>query len=228
MAKRTGAVGEGERHDDEIAALDGANVGTDVLDDADRLVAHRAPLLGALKVCVGPEVAATDTRARDADDRVGRLNDGRVRNVDDPDVTGFVHEGCSHESMVPRSDITTNRACSRSIGKSYGSASAPDVPRRCARALVLACGRTSFAVAALRVQPDRPARDRDRRPALRARPGWTASHARRRGPYRARRPCRLAPRARRQPDRRPGRRAPRRSPRRLLPHLDGGAGPRGG
>ena len=42
VAEGAGAVGERERHHDQVAALDGAHVGADVLDDADRLVAHRA------------------------------------------------------------------------------------------------------------------------------------------------------------------------------------------
>ena len=42
LAEVAGAVGVGERRDDDVARLHGADVGADLLDDADELVAHRA------------------------------------------------------------------------------------------------------------------------------------------------------------------------------------------
>ncbi len=40
VAEDAGAVGVGERHHDDVADLYGADVGSDCLDDTDRLVAH--------------------------------------------------------------------------------------------------------------------------------------------------------------------------------------------
>ena len=67
------------------------------LDDADRLVAHALAGFGALHGAVGPQVAAADARAGHADDRIGGLDNGCVRNVLDPDIAGRVHDGCAHE-----------------------------------------------------------------------------------------------------------------------------------
>src|SRR5919201_5107383 len=59
-AEDAGAVGEGERHDDEISGPDGVHVVADRVDDADRLVTHHAAGLARLHRVVGPEVAAAD------------------------------------------------------------------------------------------------------------------------------------------------------------------------
>src|SRR4051794_24873472 len=45
LAEIAGAVREGERHHDQIAALDGPHVGADVVDDTDGLVTHRLAAL---------------------------------------------------------------------------------------------------------------------------------------------------------------------------------------
>ena len=50
------------------------------------------------EVVVGPEVAAADAGADDADDRVGRLLDPWVG---DPDVPRRVHDSCSHGCLPP-------------------------------------------------------------------------------------------------------------------------------
>ena len=47
-AEGAGAVRERERHHDEVAWLDVSDLGADVLDDADRLMAHRPPGLARL------------------------------------------------------------------------------------------------------------------------------------------------------------------------------------
>ena len=86
VAEGARAVGEREGHHDQVAALDCAHIGADVLDDPDRLVAHRPAGLGGLQVGVRPQVAAADAGARDADDRVGRLEDGGIREVLDADA----------------------------------------------------------------------------------------------------------------------------------------------
>jgi hypothetical protein len=100
VAEGAGAVRERERHHDEVTWLDVADLGADVLDDADRLVAHRPPGLLPLEGCVRPEIAAADAGADDADDRVGRLLDPRVGDVLDPDVPSRVHDSCSHECLL--------------------------------------------------------------------------------------------------------------------------------
>src|SRR5436309_2418433 len=51
---------------------------------------------GRLHRLVGPEVAAADRRAGDANDRVGRLDQVSVGDVLDTDVDDAVHEGGSH------------------------------------------------------------------------------------------------------------------------------------
>ena len=65
-AELAGAVGPGERRDDEVARLDGADLGADVLDDADELVAHARARVARLHRLVRPEVAAADAGAGDA------------------------------------------------------------------------------------------------------------------------------------------------------------------
>ncbi len=96
MAERAGAVGGRERHHDDVALLDLGDLRSDVLDDADGLVAHRLPGFRVLHRRVRPQVAAADTGARNAHDRIGRFDDGRVRDVLDADIAGGVHDGCSH------------------------------------------------------------------------------------------------------------------------------------
>jgi hypothetical protein len=68
------AVRPRERHDDEVAAFDSANVRTDRFHDADGLVPHDAALLARLHRLVRPEVAAADASACDCDDCIGRLD----------------------------------------------------------------------------------------------------------------------------------------------------------
>ena len=58
--------------DDEVALRDVRDLGADVLDDADELVADRAGRERRVAAVV-PEVRAADAGEHDADDRVGRL-----------------------------------------------------------------------------------------------------------------------------------------------------------
>ena len=104
-AEDAGAVGPGERRDDEVAGLDGADLGADVLDDADELVAHAAAGLARLHRLVGPEVAAADAGAGDAHEGVGRFDDPGVGDVLDADVAGAVHDGCSHRRSPSQRSI---------------------------------------------------------------------------------------------------------------------------
>ena len=77
-------------------ALTRADVGADVLDDADELVAHAASGLARLHRVVGPEIAAADGGAGDAHERIGRLDDPGVGDGLDADIARAVHHGRSH------------------------------------------------------------------------------------------------------------------------------------
>src|SRR5882724_6669426 len=113
MAEDAGAVGEGERHYDQVADLQGAYGGADGLDDTDRLVAHHAAGLAVLHCLVGPEVAAADAGARDAHDRIGRLDHGGIGDVLYVNVTGAVHDGCSHRHLPRAAAEPVGRALRR-------------------------------------------------------------------------------------------------------------------
>ena len=95
-AEDAGAVGPDERRDDEVALLHAADVVADGLDGADELVSHPAAGLARLHRPVRPEVAAADRGMGDDDERVGRLDEARVRDGLDTDVAGAVHDSCAH------------------------------------------------------------------------------------------------------------------------------------
>jgi hypothetical protein len=95
-ADRAGVVGSEEAADNELPRLDGADVAADLLDDAGVLVTHRGRPVDVLDAAVGPQVRAADTGRGQADDRVGRLLDLRVRAVLDPDIAGRVQDRSSH------------------------------------------------------------------------------------------------------------------------------------
>src|SRR6266508_3820659 len=99
LAEDAAAVRPRERCDDRVADRDGADVGADGLDDADELVAHALTGLAGLHLAVGPEVAAADAGAGDADEGVGRFDDAGVRHVLDADVAGAVHDSCAHRDL---------------------------------------------------------------------------------------------------------------------------------
>ena len=99
LADLAGVVGGPEGADDEVADLDGADLGADLLDDADVLVTHHL-VVDRLGAAVGPQVAAADAGRRQADDRVGRLDDLRVLAVLDPDVPGSVHDYLTHRGVL--------------------------------------------------------------------------------------------------------------------------------
>ena len=77
------------------------DVGADGLDDADELVPHPAARVVVRHRLVRPEIAAADRGAGDAHERVGRLDQPRVRDVLDADVAGSVHDCCAHTQMPP-------------------------------------------------------------------------------------------------------------------------------
>src|SRR4051794_36906166 len=97
MAELAGAVGDGERADDEVAPLNGGHLRAGVLHDADELVTHPGRITGRRHRAVRPQVAAADAGGGDADERVGGLLEHGVGNVLDSDVAGAVHGGRSHE-----------------------------------------------------------------------------------------------------------------------------------
>ena len=94
------AVGPDEGRNDEVAGLQGADVGADGFDDADELVSHSPPGLVGRHLPVGPEVAAADRGAGDGDQGVGRLDEAGVRDGLDPNVAGAVHDSCAHRPGV--------------------------------------------------------------------------------------------------------------------------------
>jgi hypothetical protein len=92
---RAGAVAVGKRCDDEVAPGDVADLGADVLDDADELVADRAGLEGRLAAVV-LQVRAADAREHDPHHGVPRLGDHGVGPLLDTDGAGFVEDGSAH------------------------------------------------------------------------------------------------------------------------------------
>jgi hypothetical protein len=103
-AEDAGAVRPQERGDDEVAGLDRPHLGADRFDDADELVTHPAAKIRRLHRLVGPEVAAADRGAGDANKRVRRLDQVRIGDVLDTDIAGPVHERGSHRSIEAASD----------------------------------------------------------------------------------------------------------------------------
>jgi hypothetical protein len=102
VAEDAVAVRVRERHHDQIARLQHPDVRTDLLDDADCLVAHDPGTLTRVEARVGPQVAAADAGARDADNRVCRLDDLRVFHLFDADVAGAMHNSCLHHFLLSR------------------------------------------------------------------------------------------------------------------------------
>ena len=95
-AEDAGAVRVEERRHDEVAGLQGADVGADGIDDADELVAHPPTGLVVLHLVVRPEIAAADAGAGDTDERVGRLDEVGVGDVLDPNIACAEHDSCTH------------------------------------------------------------------------------------------------------------------------------------
>jgi hypothetical protein len=93
------AIGVREGHDDEVAAAQRADVSTDRLDDADRLVSLPPPGVVGPGALVRPQIAAADRGPADADKGVGRLDEAGIGDVLDANVTGPVKDGCAHRSI---------------------------------------------------------------------------------------------------------------------------------
>jgi hypothetical protein len=96
MAEVACAIGVGEGHDDEVADVQGADVGADRLDDADGLVSHPPPGVVVAGGLVRPQIATADGGAADDDDGVGRLDETGVGNALDTNVGRAVEDGCAH------------------------------------------------------------------------------------------------------------------------------------
>ena len=96
VAEHADAIGEGERHDDQITGFDSANAGPDSFDDADGLVSHAAARVGVLQRLVRPKITAAYTGAGDGDDSVGWVNETRVRDVFHANVPSAKHNRCAH------------------------------------------------------------------------------------------------------------------------------------
>jgi hypothetical protein len=95
-AEDAGPVGPQKRRHDEVAGFERADLGTDVLDQADELVPHAAARFAVLHRLVGPEIAAADGGAGDRDQRVCGLDEAGVRDVVDADVACSVHHSRTH------------------------------------------------------------------------------------------------------------------------------------
>src|SRR3954470_24437906 len=94
MAKRACAVGKRERHDYEITAFNGSNIFANIFNHTYRFVSHHAAGIGALHFLIGPQIAPANTRARNANDSISRLDDFRVGHVLDLNVAGAIHYSC--------------------------------------------------------------------------------------------------------------------------------------
>src|SRR6266487_3312027 len=100
MAKRACAVGERERHDNEITSLNRSNVCADVFDHTYRFVPHHATGLAVLHFLIWPQIASANARSGNANESISRLDDFRVRHVLDPDIASAIHQSCAHNDWL--------------------------------------------------------------------------------------------------------------------------------
>src|SRR5712672_2911391 len=91
VAKRACAVGERERHDNEITSLNRSNVCADVFDHTYRFVPYHATGLAVLHFLIWPQIAPENARSGDTNESISRLDDLRVGHVLDPDVASAIH-----------------------------------------------------------------------------------------------------------------------------------------
>jgi hypothetical protein len=89
LTVRAAAVAERKWRDHKIAPRERGHLATNVLDDANELVADRARLKRGFTAVV-PRVRPADAGDNDPHDGVGGLPDGGVRPVARGDVAGFV------------------------------------------------------------------------------------------------------------------------------------------
>ncbi len=91
-------VGGEERADDELAGLDGGDLGANLFDDAAVLVPYRRRLVDGVDAVVVPQVRAAHAGSGHADDRVGRVDEFRVVTLFEADVAGGMKNGSSHDA----------------------------------------------------------------------------------------------------------------------------------
>src|SRR2546428_11578285 len=96
MTEDARSIGKCERHDHNVAHFSSTHIATDIFDNTDCFVSHWSWFIARLHQVVRPQIAAADARALDPDDRVGWLDQSRIRNVFDPDISSAVHDCRSH------------------------------------------------------------------------------------------------------------------------------------
>jgi len=101
MAENAGAIGERERHDHKIAALDLADCRAHIFYHPDCFVTHQPAAIGAFQLLIRPQIAPANAGTSDANDCVSWVDDFRVRHVLNPNVTSFIHHSCTHNDLPP-------------------------------------------------------------------------------------------------------------------------------
>jgi hypothetical protein len=101
VTKRACAVGERERHDNEITTLNRSNVRADVFHHTYRFVPHYAAGVAALHFLIRPQIASANARSGDTNDSISRLDDLRIGHVLDANVASAIHHGCAHINLLP-------------------------------------------------------------------------------------------------------------------------------
>src|SRR6266404_6126582 len=96
LAVGAGVVGGEERSDDELTRLAGGDCAADLLNDAAVLVSHRRRLGNRLDAAIRPQVRPADTRGRDPDDGICRLDDLRRFALLETHISRPVKNSSSH------------------------------------------------------------------------------------------------------------------------------------
>src|SRR6185312_12105022 len=121
-AEVTGVVRPDEWRHDQVTSGEAGNLGADLLDDADELVAHPAALLVGWHRLIRPQVAAADAGGGDADDGVGGLAQDGIGHGLHTHVSGLVHDGCSHGTQ------STSVSCGLAVTAFPGDDRTPQDP----------------------------------------------------------------------------------------------------
>jgi predicted metal-dependent enzyme (double-stranded beta helix superfamily) len=102
-----------KRRNDQVAGVDRLHIGADCLDDSDELVPHPPPGVGVRHRLVRPQVAPADRGSRHTNESICGVDQASVRDILDPDVAGFVHDGCAHEQGLPTPELRQYPRASR-------------------------------------------------------------------------------------------------------------------
>jgi hypothetical protein len=78
-----------------------ANVTPNVFDDADRLMVHNPAAIDVFHLLIRPQIASTNAGARDANDRVGWIDDFWLTHILDANIASLIHYRCTHNSLPP-------------------------------------------------------------------------------------------------------------------------------